>query len=352
MKKILNKVSRKKPTDIPSRITNETIAKHRERILAGGRRYKYPMQYSRRKLVFNTIIISIVTLIVIIIIGWWQLYKVQNTSEFMYKITRVVPLPVARVDGQSVRYSDYLMRYRSSAHYLEQKEQINLKTEDGKRQMEYIKQQAMDDAIADTYAAKLANSLGVIISDKEFEEFLKLQRQTSDNKEISQQVYDAVILDYYNWDSDEYRHVMRSKLLKQKVAYQIDKNATKKVSLVAAKLKTTSSFQDIIDGFGKESGILYGASGWVQKTNQDGGLTATARGLKKGDISDAIKPTTGNGYYFIKLLDINDTQLSYEYIYIPLTEFSSRLKRISEADETKRFIDIDKITTTNDWNNS
>ena len=57
-------------------------------------------------------------------VGWWQLYKNQSTSDFMYHVTEVLPLPVAKVDGEFVLYRDYLMKYRSSVYYLEQKEQV------------------------------------------------------------------------------------------------------------------------------------------------------------------------------------------------------------------------------------
>src|SRR5680860_1406687 len=117
MKKLIRKLLRKqRGNDLPlsSRITSETVVQHRERILAGGRRFKYPIQYTRHKLVINAIAISVAALIIVVIIGWWQLYPMQNTSDFMYRITKVIPIPVATVDGQPVLYSDYLMKYRSS----------------------------------------------------------------------------------------------------------------------------------------------------------------------------------------------------------------------------------------------
>ena len=54
MKKIKLKRSKKQPAPAASRITNETIAEHREQILAGGRRFKYPIQYTKHKLIINT----------------------------------------------------------------------------------------------------------------------------------------------------------------------------------------------------------------------------------------------------------------------------------------------------------
>ena len=57
IKKILPR-KKKEAEKLPTRITNDTVAEHREKVLAGGRKLKYPLQYTRRKLVRNTILIS------------------------------------------------------------------------------------------------------------------------------------------------------------------------------------------------------------------------------------------------------------------------------------------------------
>jgi hypothetical protein len=343
MKKILNKLFKRNQEPLPNRITSDTVAQHRERILAGGRKFKYPIQYARHKLVINAIIISIVSMVVVTIIGWWQLYSAQNTSEFIYSITKVIPVPVATVDGQPVLYSDYLMKYLSSVHYLEQKEQLSLKTDDGKRQIEYIKQQSMQDAIADAYAAKLARSMGITVSNVELQGFLKAQRQ-SNSGEISEQTYNAVILDYYGWTPDEYNHATGQKLLRQKVAFAMDKGAKNLVSGITTSLKDNSaaSFQALVATAPEQSGTkaVYGASGWVPKDNQDGGLAIEAAKLTKTQISSAIKSTIGDGYYFIRLLDINDDQVSYEYIKIPLTAFTKSLNSITNTKKVDKYIKV------------
>jgi SurA N-terminal domain len=341
MKKLLAKF-RKKDDASQSRITNETVAEHRERILAGGRRFKYPVQYARHRLVFNAIIISIVAVVVLVAIGYWQLYPGQNTSTFMYRVTKVLPLPVASVDGQLVPYSDYLMKYRSSVYYLEQKEQISLKSDDGKRRIDFIKQKSMEDAIADAYAVKLAKQLDIAVTDVELESFLKIQRQSTDG-EVSQQTYDAVVLDYYGWSADEYRYATKNKLLRQKVAYAVDTNASKVVESISTQLKTPgSSLQAIAAASTTQNGeqIVYGASDWVPKTNQDGGLAVAASKLERGAVSGVIKSTTGDGYYFVRLIDSNDTQVNYEYIQIPLTEFTKKLAAVESDDKVQKFITI------------
>jgi len=167
---------------IPTRITNETVAEHRERILAGGRRFKYPMQYARHRLVFNTILVTIAALVLIVVIGWQQLYIAQSTSNFFYRVARVLPLPVASVDGETVRYSDYLMYYNSSAHYLQQSEQVNLQSEDGKRQLDYIKRKSMDNVVADAYAEKLARSMNLSVTSDEVTKVIDDDRNTANGR--------------------------------------------------------------------------------------------------------------------------------------------------------------------------
>lgn len=348
MKKLLNKVRRKKSA-LPesARITTETIAEHRERILAGGRRFKYPVQYARHKLVFNAIIIAVVTLIALIAVGYWQLYSAQNTSSFMYRVTRVVPVPVASIDGQSVRYSDYLMKYRSSIHYLETKERVNLKTEDGKRQSDFVKQNAMEDALADAFATKLANERGVTVSDAELEVFLKQQRSSTDDA-VSEATYDAVILDYYGWSPEEYQHAMKTKLLRQKVAYAVDNDADAVVKSIGATISGgNTDLKEVADAVNASSKVqvTHSAPGAVPKNNQDGGLAATAAKLQPSEISAAIKSTAGDGYYFIKLIDSTEAQVNYEYIHIPLTVFEKLLKT-AKADKSKEFISIPEVTIT------
>lgn len=347
MKKLLTKI-RRQNAEPPSRITNETVAEHREKILAGGRRFKYPVQYVRHRLVINAIIISASTIVVLAFIGWWQLYPAQNTSTFMYRVTKVLPLPVASVDGYFVPYSDYLMKYRSSVYYLQNKEQVSLKSDDGKRQLDHVKQQAMQDAEADAYAAKLAKNLNITVTSAELEAFLKLQRQSSDG-EVSQQTYDAVVMDYYNWSPDEYRYATKNKLLRQKVAYEVDKDAQALADIISPLAKASgSNFQTIIATSSPIGGskATYGASSWVPKTNQDGGLASAAAKLERGKVSSVIKSTTGDGYYFVRLLDIDDTRVSYEYIQIPLSAFNKDLATIKKAGKINEYISIPDASST------
>lgn len=345
MKKLPFKKRKEAKKVIPTRITNETVAEHRERILAGGRRFKYPMQYARHRLVFNTVLVAIAALILIVVIGWWQLYPVQNTSSFFYRVTRVLPLPVASVDGEPVRYSDYLMYYNSSAHYLQQSEQVNLSSKDGKRQLDYYKRQTMDRVEGHAYAQKLARSLGISISKERIDKVIDDGRNTA-NGRISQETYDASTLNILGWSPDENRESVKSQLILQDVSYAIDTVAKEKQEKAAALLKTPnadlSQVAATLGGDG-DAKVTAGVSGLVPKTNRDGGLSTAAAKLEKGQVSPAIKTTTGDGYYFVQLLEKSDTQVNYAYLRIPLTTFNNKFAALKKNGKIHEYISIPAI---------
>ena len=342
MKKLTLRKRKAANQEAPSRITNETVAEHRERILAGGRRFKYPMQYARHRLVFNTILVTIAAIVVLVLVGWWQLYLVQNTNTFFYRVTRVLPLPVASVDGETVRYGDYLMYFNSSAHYLQQTEQINLQSEDGKRQLDYIKRKSMDTVVADAYASKLARELGISVSNDRVDKVIDEDRNTA-NGRISQETYDATALDVLGWTPSEYRQDARSKLIRQDVGYAIDKKADKIQQQAAALVKTNPDLDKVAATLGGKDTVEVILPGFVPKTNRDGGLSQAAAKLKPGEISSVVKTTTGDGYYFVKLLEMTDTQVNYAYLKVPLTELKNRLTTLKKDNKIHEYISIPEV---------
>lgn len=348
MKKLVSKVAlrRKKQPELPAeRITTDTLAQHREKVLAGGRKFKYPVQYQRHKLVMNAIIIGIAALLIVIAAGWYMLYQAQNTSNFMYRVTRVAPVPVATVDGKQVRYSEYLMRYRGAVHYLFDKEQVDIRSEDGKKRLEYVKSQAMGDAISDAYAEKLAHEMKISISDAEVETFLK-QQKIIEGEELTEAAFNTVLEEYYGWSPGEYKESMRAKLLRQRVSYAIDSNAEALTKKVEAKVTSgTTELTKIADELNavKSDTVSYVPPQWVPRTNQDGGLAETAGKLQKGQVSKAIKTPSGDGYYYVKLVDVSDSQVQYEYLHVPLTAFTEKLNTIKKENKIHIFIGVELL---------
>lgn len=347
-KKITYRRKKKNEPAPDSRITNETVAEHRERILAGGRKFKYPIQYAKHKLVINTLLIVLGAVVVLGVISYVQLYQLQNTNSFFYRLTKIVPVPVASVDGAAVRYSDYLMYYRSSEHYLLQYDGVKKNTESGQRQLDYIKRETMNNAIADAYASKIAKQNNISVDDKDIDAIIDQDKNTQDGR-ISQEAYDASALRILDWSAEEYKLVVRKGLLLHKVAYFVDENATKKQKQAVELAKQPNAdFNQIATNLSDEkSKVVSGATGLIKISGSFGGVSAEAAKLQKGQVSGAIKSSTGDGYYIVRLAEKTDTHVNYDFIHVPLTEFKTKLDNLRSSNKINEYIVIPQAEDAN-----
>lgn len=337
----------KKTEQRHERITNETVAEHREKILAGGRKFKYPVQYAQHRLVINTIIISLAALIGLVGVTWWQLYAAQNTGAFFYRLTQLAPLPVAVVDDQNVPYQDYLMQYRSSIHWLESKSRtgrlFNINSDDGKHQAEHFKRQSLDQAIENAYAQKLADQKNITVSESEINSFISEALKASSNRhKPSQEAYKTVLSDSLGVSSDEYRRIVKQSLLKQKVSFVIDKAAQQKADAAHRSLVGNVPFETVVAQFSDDplAASTKGDVGFVPRSNQDQGLVQAALKLKDGATSGIIKGF--DGYYIVKLIETKEDQVRYARIKIKLTTFDKQLANLKKQGKVQEYIKVEK----------
>src|SRR4051794_19422228 len=75
------------------RITNETVEDHREDVLSKGRKHIYPLQHSKHRIVRISLSLFALVIVAFFIICAVSLYKFQNTSGFIYGVTKIIPFP-------------------------------------------------------------------------------------------------------------------------------------------------------------------------------------------------------------------------------------------------------------------
>lgn len=345
MKKIsLPKPKKKTASDKPhGRITNETVAEHRERVLAEGRRFKYPMQYARHKLVINAVLISAAAVILLLVAGWWQLYQAQSTSTFMYRVTELVPVPVARIDGDMVRYSDYLLYYRPSEHYLNNYDEIDPDSQDGKLQLEFKKRDAMDRAIADAYARRVADEQGLTVTDEDIDEALEALKE-ADNGTLSDEAIRSSAQQVFGMTPSDTRNQYRNSILRGKAAFAIDDRAASLTQQIEKKIADKKSLKTIAQELNNENEntVSYGTSGLVSRSAVFSGVRVSQIAKsEKNAILGPLKSLTSDGYLFYRVTSDNGRQINFEFLQVPLTVFSSQIAELKEADKVREYITID-----------
>ena len=341
-KKIRDKVSKRAESRESQidKITNTTLEEQRREILNKGKKFKYPVQYSKNRLVVNALVIAGVILITGAILLWYQLYRVQNASEFIYRFTAILPFPVAKVDGEKALYSDYLMEYRANMQIANAKKDEIEGANNTNALSTLNKSKAMKNAIANAYAQKIARELGISVSDKEISEVFDAQRKTQ-NTELTESALYKIAADNYGLSPNEYRRMfIELPLLRRKVTTQIDKNADKLKNEVSKYLSENSNnFSKAVEYFGDK--IEYSKPGKVRKTNIDGGRAKAAANLNIGESSKPFISNSGDGYYIVKLIEKTDNEVSYESIKIKFTEFNKQLEQLEKDGKIQKYIKVD-----------
>lgn len=344
VKKLSIKRSKKAKQGETTRITNDTVAEHREKILAGGRRFKYPIQYARHRLVINAIIIGLATASLLAAFGWQQLYMAQNSSAFFYRVTQILPLPVASVDGEPARYSDYLLNYRSSEHYLGKYDEVSLNSENGRLQLQYKKREALDIAVSDAYARKIAGSHDIAVSDKEVDGSLEVLRTTASGT-VSRETSDTSTRRLLGLSPGDLETIVRNGILRGKAAFVVDTEAKKVQQEVDLALKNNKqSFEKVQGIVNKEhpDAVDIGITGLMDRSNMFGGLRASeVAQLAKGATSSVMRSVTSDGYYYVRVVEKTDKEVSFAFLHIPLTKFNDSLTELKEKGKVREYITIE-----------
>jgi len=332
--------------DAPLTITNDTIAEHREKILAGGRKFKYPLQYSKHKILINVCVIVLVALVAFGVWLWAMLYRTQATGDFYYNATRVLPLPVANVDGQNVPYSDYLRRIRADIYYYENQESKSFNTADGRRELNYNKRKELDAAEKTAYAYKLARLRKISVSDAETDAKITAQRQADGSDEAA---VTRMLKSYYNWTMSEYKQTVHDQLLEQKVAFAVDQTAKNKVDEVEKRLRNGEGFAAVAKDMSDDPLTKNSGGEMIAKTADadPNGIIAAARRLQPGQVSGAIagvgRDATLNdryAYFIVKLISKTDDETEYAVIAIGLNEFDNEFASLKDKGKISEYIKV------------
>lgn len=278
----------------PERVTNESMAKHREEVLSGARRFIYPLKASKHRIAIISGMIITLVLIALLTFSWWLLYRRQSTGDFAYRISQIVPFPVAKLDGDFVRYEEYLFELRHNVHYLVTQENVDFSSEEGQSRLAGLKRQAYDNTVNAAVTRRLAKEKGVSVSQQEVDAQLDLIRATGGIGDATQTLEDT-LKDFYNWSLGDLRRVIRAQLLKQKLLPQLDMDVRPKAEGVLNDILEGADFakaakQHSEDVFTKDSG---GEFGFIFRSNTDipPQLVERAFTLAAGETSDELVET-------------------------------------------------------------
>ena len=338
--------------DNSKKTEEEKVEERREEVLSKGRKFKYPLQWTKHRVVINTILIAFAILALIITAGWLALYQFGMTDDLLYRVTRIIPVSVASVDSEDVRFSDYLMLYRSSISSLERQSNNQFDNESIDDLHAEYKRSALTEAEEYALAAKLAPELDVTVTpeevDAEFDRHLKIG-----GLDRSEESFMKIVEDNFGLSKDEYKRMLYLTLLKAKVETKIDDQANKIAKQVEDILASSDNdYEKVATELGDQ--IIYEETGGLgDSKNIDGGRATEAMKLEPGKSSGKFISMNGDGYYFVKLIKKTNAEVNFVSIKVPFTEFDQRFESLKNEGKIVEYITInipseEESTTSNE----
>lgn len=351
MKKVLHKIKEKranKKKDIAEvaaqapRITNETVAEHREEVLSSARKYIYPLQHSKHKIVLTTLTLFFVALISFFSFTLISLYKVKSHTSFIYGVTQVVPFPVAKAGDNFVAYENYLFELRHYIHYYQNQQKLDFNSESGQQQLAEFKKRALEKVVNDAYVKQLAKKYKVTVSDKEVADEIQIVR-TQNRLGESDKVFEDVLREYWGWSVADFQRSLKQQLLAQKLLPKLDESVAKKAAAAKAELDSGADFAAVAkkyseDPASKDNGGEYPTT--IDRSNRE--ITAQASSvlfsLQPGQVSDVIN--SGYSLEIVKNIETQGDKIRAAHIVINYQDINTYLNDYKDQHKASLYIKL------------
>lgn len=311
-------------------ITNETITEHREEVLKGARKYIYPLAHSKRRIVIITGGIVVAAAIGLSVYCGTALYKFYQYNAFLYRVTQLVPAPIARIGNTYVAYENYLFELRRYVHYYQTQQQQDFTDSSDKQQLLQFRKQALSDVVNHAYIKILANKNGIKVSDQEVNQRVQLLR---DQNRIgsSNKVFTDVLRDYYGWSISDFKRSLKQQILSEKVAAKLDTAANTRANAALAQLNKGADFSDLArkvsqDKRSADKGGAYGFG--IEKSNPNipPQVVQALFSMKAGQVSGVIQ--AGDTLEIVKMTQKTGNIITAQHISFNLTDVQAYVSKL------------------------
>lgn len=293
-----------------SSVTDQTLERHRKEIFSRGRRFVYPIHITKRHIVRNSILVSLFFIVVFLGSMAAAIYRYKSDSELVYRISKVIPFPVASVNGDWVSYKDYLFILRSNQTYLESQGHTD---EGDPESTARIKHEALAEAKRNALLKQISGQRKITVSTDEIDEQIALLESfASGERRLSD-----IVREFYGIDISDLRSLLRVQLLKQKLTPLVSEAARSKIDEIQTKSRSGEDFTALAVQFSddEQTSAAGGSLGIVTSGSAelDEHLVNAGLALEVGAVSEVIE--TKAGFHLVKKIS-QKTENSAELAHI------------------------------------
>jgi parvulin-like peptidyl-prolyl isomerase len=324
------------------RITNKTVTDHREEVLSGARKFIYPLQHPKRYIVAFTTVLVILAVAGFFTWTTLALYRYQTTSNFMYRVTQVIPFPIARTGNTFIAYENYLFELRHYIHYYENQQGIDFDTEVGAQQLDEFRRRALEKVINDAYIRILAEENGISVSQQEIDEKIALvQRQ--DRLGNSMETLENVLREFWDWSVDDFRRSLEQQLLAQKVIAELDEETTQQANSALAAIEGGESFEEVAEEYSDDPATADqgGEFGFeITRTSRDIAprTVDVLFSLDEGEISDIIN--VGYALQIVRLLERDGEEVRAAHMLFTFEDIETYINELKDEQPVRVYLQL------------
>lgn len=301
------------------------LEKAKEEVLERGSKHVRPLLLSRHRVLKLTIGLLVALVVAFVAAIGVMIYGFKSDNALVYRVSRIVPFPAARINGNLVSYADYLFEVRYNRKIYENpggpttasQQKLDLSAAENQELLHQIQRGSLDRAKYKVIIRRLARDNNVKVTESELNAAID-QLVTSQG---GQAKFESAIKQFYGWDMNDFRKEYSLQLLSQKLpaavlgAYSPDQK--RQAEDLLAKARAGEDFAALAkassaDPGSKDNG---GDLGFVnQDTNFVPEFKEAALKLEKGQVSDLV--STSFGFHIIKAFDKNDQGVKVSHILI------------------------------------
>lgn len=323
-------------------ITTDTVAAHREEILSSARKYIYPLSHSKHRIV--TVSVSLVAAGMILFFAYCglALYRFQYTSGFLYGVTQVIPLPIAKAGPSFVEYENYLFELRHYVHYYQTQEQVDFNSVSGQQQLDNFKKQALQTVIDNAYVKQLAAKYKITVTNKQINDAISLE-QSENRLGNNQKEFEEVLNEFWGWSLNDFKRELKQQLLAQDVVSQLDTATHQRAQTVLNALQHGGNFAALAaqysdDTTTKGDGGNFGFT--IDASNQElpPQTLSTLLSLKAGQISGIVN--LGNALEIDEVISNTNGQIQAAHILFNFTSINTYIQPLETKEKPSIYVNV------------
>ena len=216
-----------------------------------------------KKTIRNVGIGALVALLMIITVFGVLIYKYKVGNRAVKIASKVVPYPVASVNGNIIwntaSYNDYLFELASAQKYFASQNQ-DFSSDEGKQQLLQFKQDLIKQLEDDLIVSQQASKYGIKVSGKEVDE--KFNQLVKDAGGIDQ--VKRTLDKLYGWSTGDFKDKIRQQLLRQKLSDKVladpalNEPAQKQAEAILAQVQAGGDFAALAKQYSSDGSAANG----------------------------------------------------------------------------------------------